>query len=67
MSGASMSHHEGREFGFILEGELVIELGFESYTLKARDSIILESTIPHRLINKGSQPMRAVWVVLSRH
>jgi len=66
MSGASMSHHEGREFGFILEGELVIELGFESYTLKAGDSIILESTTPHRLINKGSQPMRAVWVVLSR-
>lgn len=67
MSGASMSHHEGREFGFILEGELVIELGFESYTLKAGDSIILESTTPHRLINKSSQPMRAVWVVLSRH
>jgi len=67
MSGASMSHHEGREFGFILEGELVIELGFETYTLKAGDSIILESTTPHRLINKGSQPMRAVWVVLSHH
>jgi transcriptional regulator with XRE-family HTH domain len=67
MSGASMSHHEGREFGFILEGELVIELGFESYTLKAGDSIILESATPHRLINKGSKPMRAVWVVLSRY
>ena len=67
MSGASMSHHEGREFGLILEGELVIELGFESYTLKAGDSIILESTTPHRLINKSSQPMRAVWVVLSQH
>jgi mannose-6-phosphate isomerase-like protein (cupin superfamily) len=65
MSGASMSHHEGREFGFILEGELVIELGFESYTLNAGDSIILESTTPHRLINKSAQPMRAVWVVLS--
>lgn len=65
MSGASMSHHEGREFGFVLEGELIIELGFESYTLKAGDSIILESTTPHRLINKGSEPMRAVWVVLS--
>jgi transcriptional regulator with XRE-family HTH domain len=66
MSGANMSHHEGREFGLILEGELVVELGFESYTLKAGDSIILDSMTPHRLINKGSQPMRAVWVVLSR-
>ena len=27
-SGANMSHHSGREFGLILEGELVVELGF---------------------------------------
>ncbi len=66
MSGANMSHHEGREFGLVLEGELLLELGFESLTLKAGDSIILESTTPHRLINKGSTPMRAIWVVLSK-
>ena len=66
MSGANLSHHEGREFGLILEGELLIELGFESYTLHKGDSIIFESTVPHRLINKSDQPMRALWVVLSR-
>lgn len=66
MSGENMSHHGGREFGFILEGELMIELGFESYSLKAGDSIIFESTTPHRLVNHGSQPMRAVWVVLNQ-
>ena len=65
MSGANLSHHEGREFGLILEGELLIELGFESYTLHQGDSIIFESTVPHRLINRSDQPMRAVWVVLS--
>jgi transcriptional regulator with XRE-family HTH domain/quercetin dioxygenase-like cupin family protein len=66
MSGDNMSHHEGREFGLILEGELVVELGFESYTLSAGDSIIFESTTPHRLVNKSNKPTRAVWVVLSR-
>ena len=66
MSGEHMSHHEGREFGLILDGELVVDLGFESYTLRAGDSIIFESTTPHRLINKNSQSMRAVWVVLSK-
>jgi len=65
MSGTSMSHHEGREFGLILEGELVVELGFESYILHEGDSIVFESTVPHRLSNKGSQPTRAIWVVLS--
>src|SRR5512134_3835995 len=59
MSGANMSHHEGREFGLILDGEFVVELGFESYTLHAGDSIIFESTVPHRLINKSDRPTRA--------
>lgn len=63
-SGANMSHHEGREFGLVLEGELVVELGFDTYTLGPGDSIIFESTTPHRLTNPGTQPMRAVWVVL---
>jgi uncharacterized cupin superfamily protein len=67
MSGTNMSHHEGREFGLILAGELVIELGFESYTLHEGDSIIFESTVPHRLINRSDRPMRAVWVVLNPH
>jgi len=62
-SGVNMSHHEGREFGLVLEGELVVELGFEFYTLRCGDSIIFDSTKPHRLANKGSQPMRALWVV----
>jgi transcriptional regulator with XRE-family HTH domain/quercetin dioxygenase-like cupin family protein len=64
-SGASMSHHVGREFGLILEGELLVELGFERYTLKQGDSIIFDSTTPHRLTNACSRPMRALWVVLS--
>ncbi len=65
-SGAHMSHHEGREFGLILEGELTVELGFETYTLRLGDSIIFDSTTPHRLTNRDTQPMRALWVVLSR-
>jgi transcriptional regulator with XRE-family HTH domain/uncharacterized cupin superfamily protein len=62
-SGANLSYHEGREFGLILEGELVVQLGFEQVTLYAGDSIVFDSTTPHRLANKGSQPMRALWVV----
>jgi len=65
-SGVNMSHHEGREFGLILKGELVVELGFESYTLREGDSIIFESTTSHRLSNNGSGQMRAIWVVLSQ-
>ena len=64
-SGKTMSSHAGREFGLVLEGELVVELGFESYTLKQGDSIIFDSSTPHRLTNTGARPMRALWVVLN--
>lgn len=64
-SGASLSHHVGREFGLVLEGELVVELGFERYTLQCGDSIIFDSSTPHRLTNPCTQPMRALWVVLN--
>lgn len=62
-----MSRHEGREFGLILQGELIVELGFESHTLRPGDSIIFDSTTPHRLVNTSDQVMRALWVVLNKN
>ena len=62
-SGTNLSQHEGREFGLILEGELLVELGFKRVTLQEGASIVFDSTTPHRLTNKGSAPMRAFWVV----
>lgn len=63
-SGRTMSHHGGREYGLVLEGELTVELGFERYLLHAGDSITFDSTRPHRMLNNGSAPVRAIWVVL---
>jgi uncharacterized cupin superfamily protein len=65
-SGANMSHHTGREFGLVLEGELVVELGFESYSLRPGDSIIFDSATPHRLTNASEAEMKALWVVLNQ-
>ncbi|MCW5873398.1 MAG: cupin domain-containing protein [Anaerolineales bacterium] len=64
-SGKNMSSHSGREFGLVLEGELMVELGFETFTLSQGDSIIFDSSTPHRLTNNGTLPMRALWVVLT--
>lgn len=65
-SGEKMSHHIGREFHFVLEGELLLELGFERYLLKAGDSITFDSIVPHRLSNCGTVPMRAITVIFNR-
>jgi DNA-binding XRE family transcriptional regulator/quercetin dioxygenase-like cupin family protein len=64
-SGEAMSRHPGREFGMVLEGELQLELGFERYILKPGDSIIFDSTTPHRLTNISQGEMRAVWVIFN--
>ena len=65
-SGPAMSHHHGREFGLILEGELKLELGFESHTLKIGDSIIFDSNTPHRLTNESTETLRAIWIIMNR-
>jgi transcriptional regulator with XRE-family HTH domain len=62
-SGRKMSHHSAREFGRVLEGELQVELGFEKYLLTAGDTIIFDSTTPHRLTNVGDTPVQAIWVI----
>ena len=61
-SGLAMSHHAGKEFGIVLQGELTLEIGFESYTLTEGDSIIFDSSTPHRLINEGTETVRAIWI-----
>ena len=65
-SGETLSHHQGREFGLILEGELIVQLGFDEHVLRPGDSIVFDSETPHRLLNHSTQPMRAVWVVWSQ-
>lgn len=65
-SGTKMSRHSGREFGLILEGELLLELGFDRHHLQQGDSIIFDSTTPHRLANDGQIPVKAIWVVMDQ-
>lgn len=66
-SGQRMSHHAGREFHYILQGEMLLELGFERYRLKQGDSIVFDSTTPHRLSNPGQTPVWAISVVFNRN
>jgi transcriptional regulator with XRE-family HTH domain len=65
-SGPALMRHEGREFVFVLEGELLIEVGFERYELREEDSIVFDSSTPHRVTNLGEGPARAVWVMFDR-
>jgi transcriptional regulator with XRE-family HTH domain len=61
-SGQAMSHHPGKEFGIVLQGTLTLEIGFETYILTEGDSIIFDSSTPHRLLNEGTETVRAIWI-----
>jgi len=61
-TGDPLYFHEGEECGFLLEGELVLEVGRQVHHLKPGDSITMKSSLPHKLSNPGKQKARAVWV-----
>jgi transcriptional regulator with XRE-family HTH domain len=58
--------HAGHEWGYVLEGNLDIRIGFDDYLLGPGDSISFDSTIPHRLANAGGGAVHAIWFVLGR-
>lgn len=45
--------HEGEECGFVLQGQVKIWVGNDTYILKPGDAIYQSSTIPHRSRNIG--------------
>lgn len=64
VSGDKAIRHNGREYGLVLEGILSVQVGFETYTLEAGDSVAFDSAVPHRIWNGGDVPVRAVWFEL---
>lgn len=62
----SLMRHHGREYGYVMTGVLGIQIGFEEYVLHPGDSIAFDSTRPHRLFNKGDEPVHAIWFVVGR-
>lgn len=60
----SLMRHQGREYGYVISGTLSIQIAFDDYELGPGDSIGFESTRPHRLYNRGDEPVHAIWLVV---
>jgi transcriptional regulator with XRE-family HTH domain len=58
--------HGGHEWGFVISGRLGVTIGFEEHELGPGDSISIDSTVPHRLYNRGTVPVHGIWFVLGR-
>jgi transcriptional regulator with XRE-family HTH domain/quercetin dioxygenase-like cupin family protein len=62
-----MLRHNGFEYGYLLEGELEVTFGFDTFTLHAGQSLGLNSTVPHLFRNRGTVPARGIWFVHHEH
>jgi transcriptional regulator with XRE-family HTH domain len=59
-----LMRHSGTEYGYLISGELELNLGFDKYPLAAGDSVCFASTKPHGYRNDGDTPAVGVWFVV---
>jgi quercetin dioxygenase-like cupin family protein/DNA-binding XRE family transcriptional regulator len=57
------STHEGEEFIYVLEGNLKLEYGALTETLKAGDSVYYDSIVPHQVFSADSKPVKIIAVI----
>jgi quercetin dioxygenase-like cupin family protein len=65
-SSGKLLRHNGIERAYLMSGELTLQLGFESYRLRAGDSLEFDAANPHVYCNQGDVPARGLWFVLGR-
>lgn len=54
--------HEGEEFGYVLSGSVIIELGERRIRARKDESFYFKPVAPHRIVNAGKTPCRVLWV-----
>ncbi|MBN2981236.1 MULTISPECIES: helix-turn-helix domain-containing protein [Cohnella] len=57
---------QGREIGYLLEGELHVLIEDRTFRLEAGDSIVFESSQKHEFYNPGDGDAVGIWVMLPR-
>ncbi len=61
-----LMRHGGHEYAYLIEGELTLQLEFETFVLRAGDSLQFDAQRPHMYVNHGEVPARGVWHVVGR-
>jgi transcriptional regulator with XRE-family HTH domain len=61
-----LMRHSGVEYAYLLEGELTLQLDFDTHVLHPGDSLQFDSVRPHLYSNTGTVPARGVWFVVGR-
>ena len=54
--------HEGEEFGFVLQGTILLYCGDKKYRIRSGGSFCLHPTAPHHVENPGKREAKLLWV-----
>ncbi|MBX3098669.1 MAG: helix-turn-helix domain-containing protein [Salinibacterium sp.] len=61
-----LMRHAGIEYAYLIEGQLTLQLDFDTYVLEPGDSMHFDSVRPHLYSNRGDVVARGVWFVFGR-
>ena len=61
-----LMRHSGFEYAYILEGELTLQLEFDTFVLHPGDSLQFDSVRPHMYTNRGKVEACGIWYVVGR-
>lgn len=62
--GDQLLTHAGKEYWYIMSGELRVQVVFDNFLVGADDSFSFECTLPHQFRNDGDVPVHAVVTVV---
>jgi len=62
-STAEQDPHEGEEFGYVMEGSILLIIGQKRYRLKKGDSFYFTPSRAHAIQNTGKRTAKVIWVV----
>ena len=54
--------HEGQEFGYVLEGEILLCIDNKVFKVKKGETFYLKGNLPHYIVNKHDTLAKVIWV-----
>jgi transcriptional regulator with XRE-family HTH domain len=60
-----LTRHKGQEFGYVISGELDVDIGPEVYKVREGDSITFPASVPHRLRNSSLASAKVMWCMFA--
>lgn len=65
-SSGNLFSHDGQEFLYILEGELIVQIGEETHSLKQNESIMFDSNNKHNWYNHTDKTVTFLCIAYDR-